>query len=91
MAEEKTEFWVRPWIDRRLLHGAFNQLIPEILADESSYKNFFRMNKTQFDEILGLVRPLIEKQETQLRSPIPAAERLAVTLRFLATGNFTGC
>ena len=31
--------------------------------------------------------PLIEKKETNMRQPIPPGERLAVTLRFLATGE----
>ena len=35
--------------------------------------------------LLEKVRPLIERQDTQLREAISAAERLAVTLRFLAT------
>jgi hypothetical protein len=35
--------------------------------------------------LLEKVRPLIERQDTKLREAISAAERLAVTLRFLAT------
>ena len=37
--------------------------------------------------ILSLVSPLISRQTTKLREPISAAERLAITLRFLASGN----
>ena len=84
---ERRKHWTRSWIDNRHKLGAFNSLIPEILKDTASYRNFFRMSRRQFDEILGRVQLLIEKQDTQLRRAIPAAERLAVTLRFLATGN----
>ena len=74
-SKESRELWGRPWIDRRLFHGPFNRLIQEIIANKSSCRNFFRTNKAQFDEILGHVKPLIQKQDTQLRSAILAAER----------------
>ena len=34
-----------------------------------------------------MVEPLIKKKKTRMRQPIPAEERLAITLRFLATGE----
>ena len=37
--------------------------------------------------MLENVCPKIEKKTTRLRKPIPAGEKLAVTLRFLATGE----
>lgn len=46
-----------------------------------------RMLPESFDYILSLVSPLISRQTTKLREPISAAERLALTLRFLASGN----
>ncbi|KAL3187011.1 hypothetical protein MRX96_026105 [Rhipicephalus microplus] len=45
------------------------------------------MSPQQFDFLENLVRPLIEVRSTHLRSAISSAERLAITLRFLATGN----
>ena len=84
---KRRKHWTRSWIDNRHKLGAFNSLIPEILKDAASYRNFFRMSKRQFNDILGRVQPLLEKQDTQLCRAIPAAKRLAVTLRFLATGN----
>ena len=45
------------------------------------------MSPESFDYILSLVSPLISRQTTKLREPISAAERLALTLRFLASGN----
>ena len=46
-----------------------------------------RMSPESFDHLLSLVSPLISKHTTKLREPISAAERLALTLRFLASGN----
>jgi len=46
------------------------------------------MNVTLFEDLLRKVTPLIKKQDTILRRSIPPAERLSLTLRHLATGNF---
>lgn len=51
------------------------------------YRNFFRMDDGNFNELLNLVAPIIAKEDTVMRKSIPAAERLALTLRFLATGD----
>ncbi|XP_068083502.1 uncharacterized protein [Anabrus simplex] len=51
------------------------------------YKNFTRMSPTDFDNLLNRIGHKISRQETYLRSPISAQDRLAVTLRFLATGD----
>ncbi|XP_046998608.1 uncharacterized protein LOC124613905 [Schistocerca americana] len=45
------------------------------------------MDVLVFEELLCLVSPLIQKKDTVMRQAITARERLAVTLRFLATGN----
>ena len=45
------------------------------------------MSPERFKHLLGLVSPLIAKKDTKMRAAISAEERLAVTLRFLATGD----
>ena len=45
------------------------------------------MSPDRFDHLLSLVKPLIEKKDTTFRKAISAEERLAITLRFLATGD----
>ncbi|XP_074026096.1 uncharacterized protein isoform X2 [Leptinotarsa decemlineata] len=45
------------------------------------------MAKNDFRFILDKIKSKIEKQDTHLRRCISAEERLAVTLRFLATGD----
>jgi len=44
------------------------------------------MNNADNQELLKLVSPYITHQYTRFRKAISADERLAVTLRFLATG-----
>lgn len=60
----------------------------ELLHEPSGeFDNFMRMSLTDFEYILTKVSPIISKKDTQLRQAIPAKVRLAITLRFLATGD----
>ncbi|CAB3221184.1 unnamed protein product [Arctia plantaginis] len=45
------------------------------------------MDSECFEELLNMVTPLIQKQDTVMRESISPRERLTVTLRFLATGQ----
>jgi hypothetical protein len=51
------------------------------------YKNFTRMHPSDFDFLITLIGPKICKKDTVFRKAIPVQKRLAVTLRFLATGD----
>ncbi|CAL4121766.1 unnamed protein product, partial [Meganyctiphanes norvegica] len=51
------------------------------------FKNYFRMSQDTFDQLLSLLKIHIQKKDTHLRKSIPAEERLAITLRYLATGH----
>jgi len=51
------------------------------------FQNFTRMSSEDFKKIICLVGPLIYKQNTNMRPAITVQIRLAVTLRFLATGD----
>ena len=80
--------WTRDWIKNRMKQGAYHQLLQELrLTDKPSYQHFLRMDIESFEEILEVISPLIQKQDTCMRQAIPPAERLALTLRFIATGN----
>ena len=80
---------MRKWILNRERQGAaFNQLMQEIpTLDTSSYRNFMRMTASTFEELLSSIPPCIKFQDKVMRKAICPAERLAVTLRFLATGE----
>ena len=45
------------------------------------------MSPERFDHFLSLAGPLISELATRLRNPISPSERLAVTLRYFATGD----
>ena len=51
------------------------------------FKNYLRMTEDEYKYLIELVTPLIQEKNTVLREAIPVDDRLAVTLRFLATGR----
>jgi hypothetical protein len=86
--QRKRRIWTRPWIERRDRLGAYHALMQELRdEDPSSLRNFIRMDITAFHELHQLVSPFIRKRDTIMRNSISTEERLALTLRFLATGE----
>lgn len=83
--------WEREWLRKRQTEGAYAKLLFELRKGDSGEKklfhDFLRMSEEDFEHLLQLVKPLIEKNDTTMRSAISAAERLTVTLHYLATGN----
>ena len=45
------------------------------------------MSAADFEFLLQKIGPFIHKQDTSMRKAIPIEQRLAVTLRFLASGD----
>ena len=79
--------WVKPYIARNPFLSVYNTLVQELRAeDKAAFKNFFADGSSfTFDELLEMVLPLIQKQDTNMRQSNPAGEKLALTLRYLAT------
>lgn len=80
--------WVRPYLRRRAIHGHYDNLMRE-LSDEHPdlYRNFLRLDKDLFNQIVERVRPHLQRETTFWREPLDVGLRVAITLRFLATGN----
>eukprot|EP00795_Rhopilema_esculentum_P010074 gene10074-18721_t len=84
----KRSFWVRELWKYREQQGHFDNLVQEMrLNDHSMHFNFFRMLPSTFDDLLKLVGPALLKKKSRFREPLSQALRLAVTLRYLATGE----
>lgn len=78
----------RRWWQTQIFRKQHNLL--NILVSESGYdqfKNFTRMTKNDFEFLLNLITPKIMKKDTTFRRAISPRDRLALTLRFLATGD----
>ena len=84
---KKRVAWVKPWLLKRQKHGAFEALLNGFRReDPTEFKQFLRMDSETFDELLGLVEHSICKQNTTMRDALEPRLKLAVTIRFLATG-----
>nr|CAH7739603.1 unnamed protein product [Callosobruchus chinensis] len=83
----KQRFWTFHFLRTR----RSTQLLTDLQTADSSglFKNFCRtsMSQADFDLLISLIGPRISKQDTNYRECIPAEMRLAITLRFLATGD----
>ena len=85
---KRRTMWVRPYLRRRLAHGHYDNLMRELSGeDKDLYRNFLRLKEDLFNEIVERVWPYLEKKTTHWRDPLDVGLRVAVTLRFLATGN----
>lgn len=81
----KKRFWINPLFERRREHGFYYASVPRLTPE--NFRNYYRMTATQFEELLHLVAPAITK-ETVIREPLPPAERLSITLRFVCSYLF---
>ena len=81
--------WTKRWITRRQIQGAYANFITELnVEDPKKFRQFLRLERQHFKEILSIVSPVISKRDTSMRSAISSRESLSITLRFLATGMF---
>ena len=84
--------WVRNWLAERREKGEYDLLLNQLrLEDVESFRRYLRMNTDTFQELMRLVGPKITKKRTNMREPIPAEAKLAITLRFMATESSPFC
>ena len=87
-ATKKRKWWVKPWLLERPLVGQYHKLLRELETyDVGAFNNFVRVNPRLFNEILERIEDDIRKQDTGARKALEPGLKLAVTLRFLATGD----
>lgn len=66
-----------------------NTLLRELAAEELvDYRKLLKISEAQFDELLNLVQPYIQRKDTQFRNAFPVRVKLEITLRYLAGGDF---
>ena len=79
--------WVRPWLARRPTEGAYERLMRELEREShGDFKGFLRVEPQMFHELVRRVGPRIQKSQKG-RTPLVPGLKMAITLRYLATGN----
>ena len=85
------QFWVRPWLteERRQHLGQFSSLLDSHLGVQNpvTFQNYTQLTSELFDEVLQRVAPAIEREVTCFCQSLSTGLKLAVTLRYLATGD----
>ena len=80
--------WVHQWTKDRSRYGWFEKLMGYLDMDDTKrYNNFVRMDHDMFDEMVDRLTPRILKQDNSMRRALEPGLNLAITLRFLATGD----
>ena len=80
--------WVRPWLLQREERGAYQNIMADLYAiDIPGFTNFMRMTPEFFEMIKTRLEPHLARQATNYRAPISVGKKLALTIRYLATGE----
>ena len=87
--------FARAWIMERPLYGLYETLLGDLERyDQAAHRNFTRCAPELFHFLLNRITPRIRRIRNNYRppsrpgSPLEPGLMLAVTLRFLASGNF---
>jgi hypothetical protein len=86
--KKKRRWWQTQLYHSRSVSGG-SSLLNDLRGQEMSgqFNNFTRMHSDDYDLLLNLIGPKIARKNTVFREAVSVQERLAVTLRFLATGD----
>lgn len=55
---KRKRFWTNPLFQIRNKYGFYNAILPTISQSISTFRNYFRMNAIQLEELLCKVEPL---------------------------------
>ncbi|XP_042857143.1 putative nuclease HARBI1 [Penaeus japonicus] len=83
--KKKRKTWVRKFLEKGSVHG--NLLVEELRLDGAGFINFLRMSTSDFEILLRMVAPKISRKNTKYRKAITPDIRLAITLRYFASGD----
>ena len=79
---------MRDWLQRRVLYGQYEKPVAEFREEDArGYKNYMRISPELFQELLEHVGPRLEKGDTFMRKALRPWHRLAIALRYMASGD----
>ena len=85
--ERKRRVWCKPYLNRRIEKGSFQNIFQELSLESEDFLNYTRLNVAEFHHVLDKIAPVISKKDTVMRQAISAGAKLEACLRFLATGE----
>ena len=86
--KRKHRMWVKPWIMQRADKGAYTNIMADLYeTDQPGFKNYLRMTPEFFEMLKERLVPRLTKRKTNWREPLSVGMKIAITLRFLATGE----
>ena len=66
--------WVRPWLQRRAELGQYDRLMTELeMEDPAGYRNFIRMDRHLFSELVDVLTPRIQRNTINYRKGLQPA------------------
>lgn len=81
-------YWVHPILENRATEGGYETIMTASRENyPEKYKDVLRMDTDCFDELLQYTHERIQKKDTFFRKAIPPAQRLSITLFYLASGD----
>lgn len=84
----KRSIWVRKWLLRRPYLGQYARLMNELKKEDTKgLFNFLRMDYELYSEILRRIEGRIKAKKVNWREPLSPGIKLAITLRYLASGD----
>jgi len=85
--QRRCTMWVKPWLLRHVTLGHYDTLMQELMRESrGDFKFFLRMEPEMFRDMLDRVAQRIEETQ-ESRPPLSPGLKLAITIRFLSTGN----
>ena len=77
----RERYWIHPINQLRFEYGEFHRLVQEMKYHDPWFREYFWMDKDQYEDLLHRIAPQITKKDTNWCGSIQPEERLAVTLR----------
>ncbi|CAH2001493.1 unnamed protein product [Acanthoscelides obtectus] len=85
--KRKVRWFMKELYRNRLQYGVRLMRHMQFEAVDDTTKNFTRISTEDLNQLRYFIEPRVNKMDTQFREAITVTERLAITLRFLATGD----
>ncbi|XP_040287571.1 protein ALP1-like [Bufo bufo] len=81
----RSRYWVHLITSKQMTRDVLSVVYLELRAHPENIFNYMRMTVESYDQLLQHISTRIERQDTRFRWAISPAERLMLTIRFLAT------